>query len=592
MAEVWYVSHLLKLWEARGPEAPTFGASAGQHFAYPGVRHAISKPDIDRMVNLHATTARNLRSAGYDGIEIHASHSSIFEHFMSPYFNQREDEYGGSLENRCRLLIEALHTIRDATGTDLAVGIRITADELLPGGTDEAEMRDILSYLESLDLLDFVDIDISVEPQQQNLMTTTYFEPKLHNAARIANVRKGLKRLPAIGTPGRITSIAAAERLIASGAVDVVGVVRGLIAEPELVNRAREGRERGGRICIAANHCTSSAGGTFGCAINPTAGREGKWGIATFEDKVPDPKRVVVVGGGPAGMEAARIAASRGNTVTVLERRERTGGQLAMWGDIPGREHLRTFPTWQRQELEQLGVEVRTGVEATADDVIALEAGAVVLATGARYAIDGRSGFDPHPVAGWDSPAAVSVEDVYEGKAKLVGHVLVLDEEGLNTAAGIAELAIKSGATAEIVTRRMAPFEALNQSLQQGYVVKRLRRAGVAIDTSEWVTRIDGNDVTLVDVQTDETRTVHADVIVLATSRIAEDSLAAELEGKVGYVYVVGDALAPRSLREATYEGHRFGRVIGEPGMPSTTTEVLFDPVEPVLPAELSRAMA
>jgi 2,4-dienoyl-CoA reductase-like NADH-dependent reductase (Old Yellow Enzyme family) len=586
MAELWYVSHLPKLWEARGPEAPVLGASAGQHFAYPGVRHAIGRADIKRLVALHATAARNLRSAGYDGLEIHASHSAIFEHFISPYFNQRTDEYGGSLENRCRILVEALETVREATGTDLAVGVRVTADELLPGGTTEEDMREILSYLEGLDLLDFVDIDISVEPQQQNLMTTTYFEPKLHNAARIANVRTALKRLPVIGTPGRITSIAEAERLIASGAVDVVGVVRGLIAEPELVNRAREGRERGGRTCIAANHCTSSIGGTFGCAINPAAGREQKWGLESAGDKPETAMRVVVVGGGPAGMEAARVAASRGHQVILFERRNKLGGQLSLWAEIPGREHLRTFPTWQRRELESLGVDLRLGVRPTPEEILALGPEVVVVATGATYARDGRSGYDPRPVAGWDSAVVVPVEDVFEGRTKLHGHVVILDEEGLNAAAGVAEIALEAGATAEIVTRRMTPFEALAQSLQQAYVVQRLRRGGALIDTSSWIAAIGGEHVRLRDVLTGDERTVHADAVVLATARVADDALAAQLDGRVRYLYQIGDALAPRSLREATYEGHRFGRVIGEPDMPATTTEQLFDPVERVLPAE------
>lgn len=584
MAEVWYASHLLKMWEARGPEAPTLGASAGQHYASPSVRRAIGRDEIRRLAELHAIAARNLRRAGYDGIEVHVSHGAIFEHFLSPRFNQRADQYGGSLENRVRALRETLETIRDAIGADLAVGIRMNADELLADGLTEEGTREILAHLAGLDLLDFVDLDVSVEPDQQHLMTTTYFEPRLHNAARVANVSPAARPLTVLATPGRVTSMAEAERLLAGGSVDMVGLVRGLIAEPELVNRARDGRERRGRTCIAANHCTEGGGGTFGCAINPAAGREERWGAARL---VPAPRsmHVAVVGGGPAGLEAARVAATRGHAVTLFERRPELGGSLALWARVPGREHLASFVNWQARELEELGVDVRLGAEVGRDEVVAAAPDVVLVATGSRYSPEGRSGYDPRPVPGWNRPSVLAPESVIDGTARVGGAVVVVDEEGMHTAAGVAEIAAADGADVELVTRRLSPFPALVVNQQLGYVVSRLRRAGVRISTSTWVREIRDDAIVLFDVVTEEEREVSGVRVVLATAREANDDLAGELDGAVPYAYVVGDALAPRSLREATYEGHRFARVIGEHDMPATVGETLFAPVAAMRPA-------
>jgi 2,4-dienoyl-CoA reductase-like NADH-dependent reductase (Old Yellow Enzyme family)/thioredoxin reductase len=578
MAEVWYASFMEKYWEPLGPEAPVLSASHGQQFLTPSVRKAMSHDEIRRFVEAHAVTTRHLREAGYDGVEVHASHGVLIEHFLSPYFNRREDEYGGSVENRCRLLVEALEAVHSEIGPDMAVGIRINADELLPGGVDEAGTRAILEHLAPRGLLHFVDLDVSVEAEQLNLMTTNFFEPKLHNAGHVAAVSPAARpSMVVLATPGRVTRMSEAESFLESGAADMVGAVRGQIAEPRLVRNALEGRERRSRTCIAANHCTGGPVG-FGCAINATAAKEIRWSMRSLA-KAPQAMRVVVVGGGPAGLEAARIAALRGHTVTVFERRERFGGGLALWASIPGREHLATLPKWFELQLDELGVDVRLATEATEALVREVDPDVVVLASGGRYSPGGQSGYRPIPIDGWDSDVVVTADEVLANGFDFKGSVVILDEEGMHAAVGIAEIAAAAGARVELVTRNMVPAGALAGGYQMGNVLSRLRAAGVKVSPSTFIRSVGDGEVTLYETWGGPDRVVNVDTVVFATMRVPVNDLQDALEGIVEYLYTIGDALAPRSLREATYEGHRFGRVIGEPGMPRSVSDVLFEPM-------------
>jgi 2,4-dienoyl-CoA reductase (NADPH2) len=576
MAEIWYVNWLPKRWEKLGPLAPAIGPSATQNFYMPWVRRAMTKHEIARLVEVYRTSARNVREAGYDGIELHVSHGSIVEYFLTPYHNKRTDEYGGSFENRARFMIEVLEACRSQLTDEMALGIRINADELLPGGMDEEDVKDTLRYLVKTQLLDFVDLDISVEPEQGHLMTTGMFDPVMHNAARVGRVREGAAPLPVIATPGRLTSIADAEQLIADGVTDMVGAVRGLIAEPELVNKARDGREADQRICVAVNQCVSSEGIGWGCAVNPAAGREQRFS-ERFMAPAPAARRVVIVGGGPAGLEAARIAAMRGHTVTVLERRERLGGGLALWAELPGRGALRSFVNFLTRRMSDLHVDVRTGVDASAETVLELTPEVVILATGSRYRRDGSSGYSLPPIPGWEREFVHGPEEIISGEVKPSGRVVVLDDEGMHAAIGVAELLARAGAQVDYVTRNLMLAAHLEMAIS--YVATRVHEAGVNIRTLQYLTEIGDHTVTLNNLQTGGQEQLD-DVahVVLATMREPIDQLYEQLSGRAPYVYLIGDALAPRMLREATYEGNRFARVIGEPDMPATVEDELFRP--------------
>lgn len=573
LGEIWYVNWVQKAWEKLGPEAPGMAPSAIPNLYYPSVRRAMTLSEIDTMVQAYGRSAKHLRLAGYNGIELHVSHGSLIEYFLSPYFNRRTDEYGGSLHNRARLMVRVLEAIRSELGADQTLGIRINADELLPRGIDEAGTKEILRYLVTTGLVDFFDIDVSVEPEQIHLMTTGMFDPILHNAERAARVGEASGGLPVLMTPGRLTNIADAEKLLASGKAAMIGAARGLIAEPELVNKARDGRDRERRICVALNACVDSMGVGWGCAINPVAGRENRWGKdATF--RVAQPKTVVVVGGGPAGLEAARIAATRGNRVTLFEGRPSIGGGVVLWGKLPSRDTMRSLPNYFAVQLAMLGVDVRTGTRATVETVLAREPDVVVVATGSCYSREGLSGPAPWPIAGADLPHVLVPEDVIGTGRALPGKVVVVDDEGYHAASGIAEMLALAGSEVVYVARKGMPAASLGIAI--GYIGARLAKAGVRMVLGHFVSEITASTVTLQSMAGTTLHEENVSHVVLSTSRQPVDELHSELQGKVPYIYLVGDALAPRGLREAIYEGHRFGRVIGDPDMPASVTDELF----------------
>jgi thioredoxin reductase len=353
------------------------------------------------------------------------------------------------------------------------------------------------------------------------------------------------------------------------------------MAEPNLVRHAREGRESESRTCTSCNICMSGgARGYFSCAINPATGRERRWGSATVTPAASS-SRVVVAGGGVAGLEAARVAALRGHRVLVLEKSGRLGGQVDLWSRLPGREIFATTPEWYGRELRRLGVEVRTGVEATAETVLAERPDAVVVATGGRYLRTGESGFMEHEIPGWDRDFVYTPEQVIEEGVRPTGKVLILDEEGFNTGAGLAELLAEGGASVELVTRWLQPVHNMMGTLEFAIELPRLKNLGVQFRTMTYLHEIRDHEVVVFDVFTNiNTRIEDVSAVVMATSRRPRTALGKELEGRIAQVFTIGDALAPRGLAEAIYEGQRYGRLIGEPGAPADFTDDWFRPVD------------
>ena len=440
----------------------------------------------------------------------------------------------------------------------------------------------MLDRLVEQGLIDFADLDVAVEPQQGPLMTAPQFVEPLLNASFVQSVGAGVRpKAVVMAAAGRVTSVAQAEQLIADDVMDMVGAARGLIAEPELVKNALEGREDRSRRCIACNLCIAArllGRGQWGCTINPATGRERIWGVRTFS-RAAKPGKVVVIGGGPAGLEAARCSRLRGHEVVLFEKRGGLGGQLGLWASLPGRTALPPVIDWYRSRLEEAGVQVRTGVEASAECVLAERPDAVVVATGAGYARDGESGFMAAPIPGWEHDFVLTPEQVLEEGRRPRGRVIVLDEEGMHTGVGVAEVLATAGAEVEIVTRELAAVGPdLYYSMEFAFILPKLKSLGVRTTIATYVKEIGDREVTLFDILTndEERRTVNA--VVLATMRRAQADLASQLEGRVEQLFLVGDALAPRTLFDAFYEGQRFARLIGEPGAPRNLADALFTP--------------
>lgn len=566
-------------WQPLSPPAMAFAPSVRQ-FGFGGrtsSTRAMSKADIAAMLATLRDTATNMHAAGIDGVMLHASHAALIEQFLSPYFNEREDEYGGSLDNRMRFMVESLEACREGGGAGFAVGMRLNCDEQIAGGYGVDTAREVVRSVAERGLADFIDLDVGLEPQQFHHGMPTGFEAKHYYRPFVEKVRDAAGSLPVLSVLGNITAMAEAEQALASGVCDVVGSARQLIVEPEFVRLAREGREREGRTCIACNWCTAAGGdGAQGCSINPASYRDRQWGMHSWTPAAYA-SRVVVVGGGPGGMEAARVAARKGHRVVLFEGREALGGALAQWAALPGREHYGAAVDWWTGELGRLGVDVRLGMPADADAVLAEGPDAVIVATGARYDPGGRSITRDADLPGSEGDTVFTPEAILAGGDRPDGRVWVIDGEGYHTGAGIAELLAAEGAKVRLVTAGHSPVSPRNtDNWEERYIVARLKAAGVRLYNSTWVRAIGDRRITLYDVHTGKVRKKKADAVVLATGRVPQDALARELEGRVAQVFTIGDALAARMLAAAPFEGQKFARLVGEPDAPATTSEAWF----------------
>jgi 2,4-dienoyl-CoA reductase-like NADH-dependent reductase (Old Yellow Enzyme family)/pyruvate/2-oxoglutarate dehydrogenase complex dihydrolipoamide dehydrogenase (E3) component len=589
-AQLWYHWCATGQWQPLSPPAPPLGPSKLQYGI--GGRtlstHEVSREEIRMMRDALRQSTANLRAAGFDGVEIHASHGGFVEQFLSPYFNRRTDDYGGSLENRMRVLVESLETAREAAGSHMAVGMRFNCDELLPGGYDTGLAHTVLKAVCAKGLLDFVDLDVAVEPNQLYIGMPSAFVAKHVYRPYVEKVRGAAGSVPVLSVLGRITAMSEAEAVIAAGICDLTGSARQLIAEPQFVKNAREGREGLSRTCIACNWCLGAMGdGAQGCTLNPASYRERLWGVDTFTP-AHRPAKVVIIGGGPAGMEAARVSALRGHAVTLFEARGTLGGGLALWAQLPGREFVAKGVEWWERELGRLAVKVNRGTPATAQAVLALRPDAVVIATGACFSSDGRSAILDQPIPGADRTHVYRPEELLLGGLHLSGKIVLLDGEGTHASSGIAEMLALKGCEVLHLTPEFAPYSTrIYDVFESKFVATRLAEAGVKLLPGTWVRDIGNREVRVYNVFT-ERQSVIADVdaVVLVTGRLPVDGLAQELEGKVGQLFTIGDALAVRPLASAAFEGQKFARYIGEPGAPKSTAEAYFRPEDPrVFPA-------
>ena len=579
--QIWYWWGTCGTWQPYSPPAPALSASVTQ-FNY-GDRQvstrAMGKAEIRGMVEATSRSTAHLRAAGFDGVVLHASHGGMIEQFVSPYFNQRCDEYGGKFENRMRFLFESLEAAHEGGSGKLAVGMRLNCDELLPGGYTTEGAREILRTVVGRGLIDFVDLDVAIEPNQLHFgMPPVFVAPQVYRPY-VEKIRGAAGAVPVLSVLGRVTSIAEAEAALGSGVVDMIGATRSLIAEPELVKNAFYGREERSRTCIACNWCLMAGqeGGAQGCTINPASYRERLWGYGAFAPAA-QASRVVVVGGGPGGLEAARVCALRGHRVTLIEARERVGGALALWAGLPGREFFQTSIDWWVRELKRLEVTITVGVNASASGVLAERPDAVVLATGSLYSNGGRSALLERDIPGYDRSFVYRPEQVLLGDVTPAGKVVVLDAEGLHTGLGVAEMLGRNGTEVHLLTSSFAPMSPrLVANQDHTFVVQRLHAAGVTLMPTTYIRSIGDHVVTTYDVYTARERILEGvDGVILATSRVPVNPLEAELEGQVSQLFTIGDALAARMLAHATFEAQKFARLIGEPDAPRSFAEAFF----------------
>ena len=514
-----------------------------------GVPHSMDKDDIKRFVKGYGSAALVMKKAGYDGIEIMAAWSLLQGEFLSPIHNNRTDEYGGSLENRMRFLLECIDCIRENIGPDIPLGVRFNGDEFIQRvwwtgehGNTLDEAREIAKVLEATGKVNYLFACADavgaghVPPMYFPLGAFTYISAAIKEAAD----------LPVV-VVGRINDPVLAESVLANNQADIIGMTRALMCDPEMPNKAREGRLEEIRRCIACNE--GCVGPSFmqlpiACALNYETGRESRGPIKTAEVK----KKVMVIGGGAAGMEAARVATLRGHDVSLYEKNDSLAIDLDIAAKAPGRQDFDEAKRYLTYQMQLLNVDVHLGTNVTPEMVIEQQPDAVIVATGGIP-------FMPE-IPGSDSSNVLEMKKVLSGEVETGLNVLVVDYQhhlyGLDTADFLAE----RGKNVELITDVVcAGTEVDAYTLDTAYLNALSR--GVKITPLTGLKEVNGKTATVYHVITNAERQIEGiDTIVICTDEKANDALYYALKGQVKELHLVGQALSPRKLLDSIADAY------------------------------------
>ncbi len=514
---------------------PVWAASAVADPLFREVPKEVDRREIAEIVAGYATVAEHCRAGGFDGVELQCSHSSIVRGFLSPAVNVRTDQYGGSLENRARLLLELTAAVRQAIGPDLALGVRLCGDELVEGGTTIDDAVEVARLVEAQGVTDYVNTSIGVATASLFMIEASMQVPPGYALFVPSALRKAID-LPVVGV-GRFKDPLQADRALIDGHCDLVGVVRGQIADADFAAKARAGLAEDVRLCLSCNQeCVGRMGLNrwLGCIENPRTGREEQPAAAPAAAA----RKVVVVGGGPAGMQAAVTAARRGHRVVVLEKEDQTGGQARVAALVPSRVEFGDIVRNLRHQCHGAGVEVRTGTTADVEGVLAHQPDAVVVATGAEPA---RPPWAP-PEAG----NVVDVRDVLEGRAVPTGRVVVVDEVGFHHATSVAELLADRGCQVTVVTPGMVVGQDLGTTLDLEHWEAKAATRGIEQRTDLVPLGLSAGGLHLLHHPTGTNVEEPCDWVVLAVPPQPLDGLYLDLVAHGGVeVHRAGDCVAP-----------------------------------------------
>ena len=530
---------------------PVWAPSAVADPLFREVPKAVTHAEIDEIVAGYALVAEHCAEGGFDGIELQCSHSSIVRGFLSQATNKRTDEYGGSIENRARLLVEIVAAVRKVIGTRLALGVRLCGDELIEGGTTIDDAVRIAQIAEATGQVDYINTSIGVATASLFMIEASMHIPPGYAMFIPSAFRKAVD-LPIVGV-GRFKDPLQAERALADGHCDLVGVVRGQIADPDFAAKARAGATDEIRLCLSCNQeCVGRMGLNrwLGCIENPRTGREAEPLLGITRK----PKKVLIVGAGPAGLQAAISAARAGHHVTVCEKEAQAGGQVRLAASVPNRAEFGDLIRNQLTECARLGVTIEYGVGVWPGLIEERKPDRVIVAMGAEPS-------RPWWVAG-DAVQVADVREVLDGSAEPFGHVVVVDEIGFHHATSVAELLADRGCTVEIVTPGMVVGQDLGITLDMENWWMRAGAKGIVQTTDLVPMGFTGGELTLLHHPTGTNQTRHPDWVVLAVPPNPVEWLYNDLKAAGVSVQRVGDCLAPRRAHAAVVDGERAGALV------------------------------
>jgi dimethylamine/trimethylamine dehydrogenase len=532
---------------------------------------ALDKEDIRNLRRWYVNAAKRSREAGFDLICLYGAHGfGILQHFLSTITNHRTDEYGGSLENRARFVREVVSDVKDAVGDTMGITLRLSLDEMLGDlGFANSEVRDFIEM--NADLPDLWDL---AHGTWEDCSGPSRFKEEAAQEDLVRGIRS-LTSKPIVGV-GRFTSPDVMARQIKSGVLDLIGCARPSIADPFLPKKVEEGRIEDIRECIGCNICITGdmTMSLSRCTQNPTFMEEWRKGWHP-ENIAPkgDSETVLIVGSGPAGLEAARALGKRGYDVALAEAGDKIGGRVARERLLPGLSAWGRVADYRDYQISQMpNVETYFDSKLTADQVLEFGFDHVCLATGSAWSRDGAARWHVAPMAIDPAMKVLNPDDLMAGDIP-TGDVVIFDDDHYYMGGVLAELCASKGANVTIVTPAPLVSEWTVNTLEQAAIHKRLVEAGVKVVTSHAVASAGADHIVTECVFSGQTAQAKADALVLVTDRRSEDSLWRDLKPRkaewvdhgVKSIKTIGDAEAPGPIAWATYAGHRYARELDEP---------------------------
>jgi len=568
--ELWHGGSSIANLSTRLPTLGVVSRPVIQSFGDPVQSRAMDKADIRDLRAWHRAAAARAVAAGFDIVYVYAAHGYLLSEFLSPELNQRRDEYGGSLENRLRIVRELIAETKEAVGDRCAVALRFNVTEAgQPGYLSVEESREAVALL--ADLPDLWDVTVA---EYWREMGSSRFVREAAQEEAVAFVKQATAK-PVVGV-GRFTSPDTMVRQVRKGILDFIGAARPSIADPFLPKKIEEGRPEDIRECIGCNVCYAHnhRGVPVRCTQNPTTGEE--WRLGWHPERIATrhaEETVLVVGGGPAGLEAARALGERGYAVTLAEAGTELGGRVSRESRLPGLAEWARVRDWRLGQLAKLAkVEVYRGSALSADDVLDFGFQHVIVATGARWRRDGIGRRREAAFAGADLPGVATPDDVMDG-ALPEGPVLVYDEDNYYLGPVLALALRAAGREVTLATDEGRAGHWSRNTGEQEFTNAALIEAGVQVLTNLELVNFDGRAVGLACVFTGRTVDRPARSLLTVTARVPSDGLHRELaddpdrlaDRGILSLRRIGDCAAPGTIWAAVYAGHRAARDVGAP---------------------------